>query len=191
MRSDEWCPRPRVSSGWRVAVRPEDRQRQGCARSCRSVERRCSSKADTSSASTIGFLRVARRHLSPSPDLFPLNLADWSERERTCADVHHRVTLCPMGNLHSMARCRDEVRRLFHVGQDRTGNQPSLPTIFPDQPAPVVRIDRDGQRVMEAMRWGFPQPRSANTRTASPRCRTGSRSMPAGPCPHSRASGDH
>jgi putative SOS response-associated peptidase YedK len=69
-----------------------------------------------------------------------------------------------MCNLYSMARSRDEVRRLFRVGQDRTGNQPSLPAIFPDQLAPVVRIERDGERVMEAMRWGFPPPPNLGSR---------------------------
>jgi len=69
-----------------------------------------------------------------------------------------------MCNLYSMARSRDEVRRLFQVGPDRTGNQPPLPAIFPDQLAPVVRIDRDGTRVMEAMRWGFPPPPNLGNR---------------------------
>jgi putative SOS response-associated peptidase YedK len=80
-----------------------------------------------------------------------------------------------MCNLYSMARSRDEVRRLFRVGLDRTGNQPPLPAIFPDQMAPVIHVDRDGQRVMEAMRWGFPPPPNLGNRpvtnvrnTASP-----------------------
>jgi putative SOS response-associated peptidase YedK len=69
-----------------------------------------------------------------------------------------------MCNLYSMARSRDEVRSLFRVGQDRIGNQPPLPAIFPDQLAPVVRIDRDGERVMESMRWGFPPPPNLGNR---------------------------
>ena len=44
-----------------------------------------------------------------------------------------------MCNLYSMARSRDEVRRLFQVTQDRTANLPPLPAIFPDQLAPVVK----------------------------------------------------
>ena len=48
------------------------------------------------------------------------------------------------------------MRRLFRVRHDRAGNLPSLPDIFPDQLAPVVRMDRDGERAMEMMRWGFP-----------------------------------
>jgi putative SOS response-associated peptidase YedK len=69
-----------------------------------------------------------------------------------------------MCNLYSLARSRDEIRRLFRADADRTGNQPPLPAIFPDQLAPVVRVDRDGVRVMEPMRWGFPPPPNLGTR---------------------------
>jgi putative SOS response-associated peptidase YedK len=74
-----------------------------------------------------------------------------------------------------MTRNRDAIRQLFRVDVDRTANQPPLPAIFPDQLAPVVRIGRDGARVMETMRWGFPPPPNLGTRpvtnvrnTASP-----------------------
>jgi putative SOS response-associated peptidase YedK len=67
-------------------------------------------------------------------------------------------------NLYSMTRARDAIRQLFRVEWDRTGNQPPLPAIFPDQLAPVVRVDRDGVRVMETMRWGFPPPPNLGTR---------------------------
>ena len=68
-----------------------------------------------------------------------------------------------MCNLYSMTRSRDAIRTLFRVGQDRTGGQPPLPAIFPDQLAPVVRVE-GGQRVMETMRWGFPPPPNLGTR---------------------------
>jgi putative SOS response-associated peptidase YedK len=74
-----------------------------------------------------------------------------------------------------MTRTRDAIRGLFGVDRDSTANQPKLPAIFPDQLAPVVRLDRDGTRVMDALRWGFPPPPSLGTRpvtnvrnTASP-----------------------
>lgn len=74
-----------------------------------------------------------------------------------------------------MTRARDAIRQLFRVAHDHAANQPPLPAIFPDQLAPVVRIDRDGARVMQAMRWGFPPPPNVGTRpvtnvrnTASP-----------------------
>jgi putative SOS response-associated peptidase YedK len=67
-------------------------------------------------------------------------------------------------NLYSMTRARDAIGRLFRVDRDRTANQPPLAAIFPDQLAPVVRVGRDGVRVMEAMRWGFPPPPNLGTR---------------------------
>jgi putative SOS response-associated peptidase YedK len=60
-------------------------------------------------------------------------------------------------NLYSMARSRDEVSRLFKVGRDRTGNQPPLPAIFPDQMAPVARSGPEGRELV-MMRWGFSPP---------------------------------
>lgn len=69
-----------------------------------------------------------------------------------------------MCNLYSMTRNRDAIRQLFRVDVDRTANQSPLPAIFPDQLAPVVRIGRDGGRVMETMRWGFPPPPNLGTR---------------------------
>ncbi len=66
-----------------------------------------------------------------------------------------------MCNLYSLARSRDEIKRLFRVGWDQTGNQPPLPAIYPDQLAPVVRKDPMAREdkdalIMETMRWGFP-----------------------------------
>jgi putative SOS response-associated peptidase YedK len=66
-------------------------------------------------------------------------------------------------NLYSIITNQEAMRRLFRVKHDRAGNLPSLPSIFPDQLAPVVRLDRDGERVMEMMRWGF----TAEARDAS------------------------
>ncbi len=61
-----------------------------------------------------------------------------------------------MCNLYSIITNQEAMRRLFRVKHDRAGNLPSLPSIFPDQLAPVVRLDRGGERVMDMMRWGFP-----------------------------------
>ncbi len=80
-----------------------------------------------------------------------------------------------MCNLYSMTSTREAIRALFRVWQDHTANQSPLPAVFPDQLAPVIRVDRDGARVMQAMRWGFPPPPNLATRpvtnirnTASP-----------------------
>ena len=51
---------------------------------------------------------------------------------------------------------------------DSTGNLPSLPAIFPDQSAPVVRQGGDG-RELATMRWGMPSPAFAlKTRKTDP-----------------------
>ena len=63
-----------------------------------------------------------------------------------------------MCNLYSMTKNQDAIRNLFKVSQDRTGNMPLLTGIFPDMLALVVRTSRDGERVLEMMRWGFPPP---------------------------------
>jgi putative SOS response-associated peptidase YedK len=42
--------------------------------------------------------------------------------------------------------------------RDRAGNLPSLPSIFPDHFAPVVRTGEDGVRELVRMRWGMPTP---------------------------------
>jgi putative SOS response-associated peptidase YedK len=41
---------------------------------------------------------------------------------------------------------------------DHAGNLPSLPAVFPDQMAPVVRTAADGVRELIMVRWGFPSP---------------------------------
>src|SRR5215211_1398396 len=69
-----------------------------------------------------------------------------------------------MCNLYSLTRTPDEIRRLFQVTRDTTGNLPPLPSIFPDQLAPVVRTARDGERELTRMRWGFPPPPNLGTR---------------------------
>ena len=63
-----------------------------------------------------------------------------------------------MCNLYSMTRSQEAIRRLFAVSRDLTGNLPSLPGIFPDMLAPIVRRAPDGERELLLMRWGFPPP---------------------------------
>lgn len=59
-----------------------------------------------------------------------------------------------------MTKSREALTAYVRAMRDRTGNQPPLPDIFPDQLAPVVRTDTDGVREVVAMRWGFPPPAS-------------------------------
>ena len=45
-----------------------------------------------------------------------------------------------MCNLYSATTNQEAIRNLFKVGRDLTGNIPPLPGIFPDYPAPIVRV---------------------------------------------------
>ncbi|WP_316176480.1 MULTISPECIES: SOS response-associated peptidase [unclassified Bradyrhizobium] len=67
-----------------------------------------------------------------------------------------------MCNLYSMTKNVDAIRRLFGIApeQDRTGNLPVLPGIFPDYPAPIVRNGEGGRELVMA-RWGMPSSQKA------------------------------
>jgi putative SOS response-associated peptidase YedK len=60
-------------------------------------------------------------------------------------------------NLYSITTNQKTIRDLFKIERDTTGNLPSLPAIFPDQVAPVVRMN-EGERELTMMRWGMPSP---------------------------------
>jgi Uncharacterized conserved protein len=62
-----------------------------------------------------------------------------------------------MCNLYSMTKGQQAIRDLTRAMQDRTGNLPPLPGIFPDYAAPIVRNHPDGRELMMA-RWGMPSP---------------------------------
>jgi hypothetical protein len=49
-----------------------------------------------------------------------------------------------MCNLYSVTRSQEAMWRLFRVKRDLIGNLPSLPAVFPDMMAPVVRTAPDG-----------------------------------------------
>ncbi|KQP61178.1 SOS response-associated peptidase family protein [Methylobacterium sp. Leaf108] len=63
-----------------------------------------------------------------------------------------------MCNLFGLVTPQAEIRALFGVALDRAGNPPALPGIFPDQRAPIVRLEGD-ERVLEMVRWGIPSPK--------------------------------
>lgn len=65
-----------------------------------------------------------------------------------------------MCNLYSMTKNVDAIRRLFNALNSRVGNLPSMPGIYPDYPAPVVR-NADGAREITMMRWGMPSSQRA------------------------------
>ncbi|WP_398468019.1 SOS response-associated peptidase [Tardiphaga sp.] len=60
-----------------------------------------------------------------------------------------------MCNLYSMTKNQAAIRQLFAVTNDIAGNLPSMPGIFPDYPAPIVR-NVDGGRELAMARWGMP-----------------------------------
>lgn len=62
-----------------------------------------------------------------------------------------------MCNLYSITTNQEAIRALFGVLKDSAGNLPSMPAVFPDWEAPVVR-GPDGARELIKMRWGMPNP---------------------------------
>ena len=65
-----------------------------------------------------------------------------------------------MCNLYSITKTQDAMRSLFCVTRDRTGNLPPMDGVFPDYPAPIVRV-ADGERELSMARWGMPSPQFA------------------------------
>ncbi len=63
-----------------------------------------------------------------------------------------------MCNLYSLTKGQAAIRDWFRARHDRTSNLPPLPGIFPDQTAPIVRIDIDGERELVMARCGMPGP---------------------------------
>lgn len=73
-----------------------------------------------------------------------------------------------MCNLYSMTRNQDAIRRLFAFDRDATGNLPSMPGIFPDYPAPIVR-NVGGVTELTLARWGMPSSQFAQMQAAKKR----------------------
>lgn len=65
-----------------------------------------------------------------------------------------------MCNLYSMTSSQAAITDMIKVWDDRTGNMPPLPGIYPDKPAPVI-TQTSGGRVLSMMRWGMPSPQFA------------------------------
>ena len=57
-----------------------------------------------------------------------------------------------MCNLYSMTKNVDAIRRLFDALNSRVGNRPSMPGIFPDYLAPIVRNAADGRSAVSQRR---------------------------------------
>ncbi|MBB4303375.1 putative SOS response-associated peptidase YedK [Rhodobium orientis] len=63
-----------------------------------------------------------------------------------------------MCNLYSVTKGQSAIRDLFDAMDDRSGNLPSMPAVFPDYSAPIVRNTSDGGRELTRARWGMPSP---------------------------------
>ena len=63
-----------------------------------------------------------------------------------------------MCNLYSLTKGQAAIRDWFRARNDRTGNLPLFPGVFPDQLAPIVRTGADGERELVMARWGMPGP---------------------------------
>ncbi len=63
-----------------------------------------------------------------------------------------------MCNLYSVTKGQSAIRDLFAVKRDRAGNLPPMPAIFPDQMAPIVGVDANGERELVMARWGMRGP---------------------------------
>ena len=70
------------------------------------------------------------------------------------------VAVC---NLYALTKGQQAILQFARAMIDSTGNLPSLPGIFPDQAAPVVRHG-DGGRELVMMRWGMPGPKAFGER---------------------------
>lgn len=73
-----------------------------------------------------------------------------------------------MCNPYSMTKNVDAIRRLFGALNSHVGNLQSLPGIFPDYPAPIVRNAIDGREIVMA-RWGVPSSHPALLQSAQKR----------------------
>lgn len=63
-----------------------------------------------------------------------------------------------MCNLYSLTKGQQAIREMARAMRDRAGNLPSMPGIFPDYRAPIVRTGEDGERELVTARWGMPSP---------------------------------
>ncbi len=61
-----------------------------------------------------------------------------------------------MCNLYAVNTTQEELGRLAEALDVDLGNFSGMASVFPDYAAPVLRLDGNGNRRLEMMRWGFP-----------------------------------
>ena len=62
-----------------------------------------------------------------------------------------------MCNLYSITKGQAAIREWLRATRDSAGNMPPMPGVFPDYPAPIVRV-AEGERELTMARWGMPSP---------------------------------
>jgi len=62
-----------------------------------------------------------------------------------------------MCNLYSVTKGQEAIKAFTQAMLDRTGNLPSMPGVYPDYAAPIVRNQPEGRELTLA-RWGMPTP---------------------------------
>ncbi len=78
-------------------------------------------------------------------------------------DSDHLPGMC---NLYAVTKGQQAIREAARAMQDRLGNLPPLPAIFPDNMAPIVRGNGPNREMVMA-RWGFPPPPMPGARASS------------------------
>ena len=73
-----------------------------------------------------------------------------------------------MCNLYSVTKGQKAIIDLVRAMRDLTGNMPSMPAIFPNMKAPVVRVAPNGVRELLMMRWGYPPPNIPGSKPRNP-----------------------
>ena len=74
-----------------------------------------------------------------------------------------------MCNLYSIDIGQQAIRALARAMRDNAGNVPSLPGVFPDYSALIVRSAPDGVRELSMARWGMPSSQFALMESAKKR----------------------
>lgn len=74
-----------------------------------------------------------------------------------------------MCNLYSITKGQAAILALTRAMRDVSGNVPSMPAVFPDYTAPIVRNAPDGARELAKARWGMPSSQFALIQSAKKR----------------------
>lgn len=63
-----------------------------------------------------------------------------------------------MCNLYNLTSNQQAIRDFIDITRYREGNLPPSISVHPDRQAPVIRVDREGERELTLSTWGMPTP---------------------------------